>query len=793
MRAFAEKLYDHRWLAAGVFLIISLLFGWKLHNLEIATHFSDLYPANHPYVKLFKKYPNFGSPFTVDFVIKVKHGTIYNPDTLKKIQSITRQFDLIPGIDHDGIVSIASRKVKHVEATVSGVSSSYLLMGPIPQTPKQLADFRHKVHTTVGVVGTLVSSKEDAALIQASFIERLIDYNVVWTSVNRMIKQVSDKNTEAFAAGQPMLTGWVYHYEHEMYVIFGIGFFVMIGLLLFYFRNFHGVLVPSIVGLISGLWGFGFAGLLGYNLDPLIIVVPILLVARALSHSVQMCERFFELYYEKHDVRESSIEALVSLFQPGCIGILCDAAGIFLIAIAPIRLIQKLAYVCGLWSLSLVFTAIILTFVLLSLMPGPRNVDHIVLSAEKERTILFRVFEFISIFSSNQRRSAMTCGGFLLIAIVSAFLAHARIMGDPHAGTSLLWPESPYNLAVKEINTDFRGFDTLQVVAEGGGALGIRTADRLMLIRRFERYMERDPIVGGAFSFADFVPPVNRLFQGGLPKWQMVPPVDTDAAMTSQLAMGGAGPRDFDRWITYNFDSGAISVWYKNHRSSTIVRALTRAQAFIHGNREALKHAGLKLRMAAGTIGLLAAIDQVIGHLEIVTVLLISCVIFIITSLVYRSVTAGLLLVLVSNLAYLLTCAIMYLKGIGLNVDTFPVAAVGMGIGIDYNIYLMSRMCEEYVVNSDYARLVPSSIFTTGKAIFFTATTMVSGVAIWYFLSDLRFQAEMGLLLASVMVAHVIMALFFQAAMMQLLRPRFISERFAEREGREPMTVSGRG
>jgi predicted RND superfamily exporter protein len=151
-------------------------------------------------------------------------------------------------------------------------------------------------------------------------------------------------------------------------------------------------------------------------------------------------------------------------------------------------------------------------------------------------------------------------------------------------------------------------------------------------------------------------------------------------------------------------------------------------------------------------------------------------VIFLVTTFIYRSFTAGLLLVLISNMANFMTAAVMYLMDIGLDVNTLPVAAVGMGIGIDYNIYLMSRMCEEYRLNPDYARLIPASIITTGKAIFFTATTMIGGVIIWYFMSALRFTADMGLLLSAVMFAHVILALIFQAAVMRIVQPRFISK-----------------
>ena len=775
MRHWAEWLFDHRHAAAIVILLVTSFFAWEVRNLDISTRFSDLYPRNHPYTKLFEKYPGFGSPFTVSLVIQVKKGTIYSPQTLQKIQEATRQVDLIPGVDHDQIFSIASRKVKYVEATIGGIQASNLLTGPVPQTAEEIAKLREKTRSTGGVIGALISIQEDAALIQATFIERLTDFNVIFNAINDLIKKLQDENHEVYASGQPMLTGWVYHYQREMYTIFGIGLLAMALFLVFHFRNISGVVTPLVVGITSAIWGFGFAGLLGYNLDPLIIVVPVLLVARALSHSVQMCERYFEIYNETRDVKKASVESLISLFPPGVVGILCDTAGLFIIAIAPIRLIEKLAYVCGLWSLTLVVTAILLTFLLLTYLPAPENVQNVVLTSERKSGFLYRIFSSIALFSSTRRWAVGTCLFFLAVTVLSGWWASQRGIGDVHPGTPLLWPNSPYNTAIKRINERFAGSDVLQVVVEGNRVEGVRNSAALDLMQRFQRYMERDTEVGGTFSFADLVPQVNRLFHGGFPKWGVVPEADADAAMLFQLAMTGASPGDFDRLFTRDFAAANINIWYKDHRGETVERALKRAQGFMDHDKSTANH-GPNVRLASGTIGLLGALNETIGRLEIVTVLLISLVIFVITTFVYRSFTAGLLLTVVSNIANLMTSAVMYHLGIGLDVNTLPIGAVGMGIGIDYNIYLMSRMCEEYRRNPDYAKLIPASIFTTGKAIFFTAATMVMGIILWYFMSSLRFQADMGLLLSSVMMAHVILALFFQAAFMMILQPKFIQK-----------------
>ena len=774
MRRWAEWLYDHRLGAVIAVVLLTAFFAWEVKHLDISTRFSDLYPRNHPYIKTFEKYPAFGSPFTISLVIEVKNGTIYNSKTLQKIQEATRLVDLISGVDHDQILSIASRKVKHVEATIGGIQAANLLVGAVPSTPEEIAQLREKVRATGGVMGSLVSFQEDAALIQATFIERLTDYDVIFDSVNEIIKKLQDADHEIHAAGHPMLTGWVYHYQKEMYGIFALGLLAMGFFLVLHFRNIAGVVTPLVVAAVSAVWGFGFAGVLGYNLDPLIIVVPVLLVARALSHSVQMCERYFEIYNDTGDVKKASVESLVSLFPPGVVGIICDAAGLFIIAIAPIRLIEKLAYVCGLWSLSLVITAMVLTFLLLSYLPPPSNVRKIVLSTGREEGFLYRIFRFIALFSSNPRWSIGTCVFFLLVTGASGWWAFNRSIGDVNPGTPLLWPDSPYNTAIRKINQRFAGFDVLQVVVEGKPE-SIKTSNGLNLMQSFQRYMERDPEVGATFSFADQVSQVNRLFHGGLPKWSVIPDKDADSAMIFQLSMTGSSPGDFDRLFNRNFSAGNVTVWYKDHRGDTVERALRRAANYTQASGTDAG-GGLQIRLAAGTIGLLGALNETIGRLEILTVVLISVVIFGVTSFIYRSFTAGLLLTVISNTAYLMTSAIMYRLEIGLDVNTLPIGAVGMGIGIDYNIYLMSRMCDEYRINPNYSKLIPASIFTTGKAIFFTATTMVVGIILWYFMSSLRFQAEMGLLLSAVMMAHVILALFFQSAFMMLLQPKFIQK-----------------
>ena len=209
-----------------------------------------------------------------------------------------------------------------------------------------------------------------------------MDPDAIFDGVNKIIADEADANHEIFSAGEPVLMGWVNCYQEEIYWIFGITFAAFVFLLWLFFRNILGVIVhipPIILGVI---WFLGYAGLLGYNVEPLTLVIPILIVARSLSHSVQFTERYFEVYHEggEKDVDGACIETMVYIIPPGLLGLVTDALGIVLIAVAPVPMMQKLAYLCGFWAFSNILTGLIFTpvFIALSASWHPKNVDKLV-------------------------------------------------------------------------------------------------------------------------------------------------------------------------------------------------------------------------------------------------------------------------------------------------------------------------------------------------------------------------------------------------------------------------------
>ncbi|MDF1832918.1 MAG: MMPL family transporter, partial [Porticoccaceae bacterium] len=342
----------HRWLSLLIFLAVTIFFAVGIQRVELRTIFSDLLPSTHPFVQTYKDHPNFGNPLTVTVMVKRTDGeSIYNPETLQKVWDMTRNIDLIAGVDHDQILSITTEKARYAQATPFGIDSQPLMGDHAPRTEEEMAEFLERVKKSPSSRAFLISHDAKATIIQATFIERLLDYGVVFSEIQEKIVDAErDDAHEIHVAGQPVLTGWVYFYEKQMLQIFAITGAALLLSLFLYMRNVVGIVVPLVTSVVAAVWGFGFVGWLGDPIEPLIMVVPILLVARSFSHAVQFIERYYEIYYHVKDKKKSAEICMSVMMAPGILGIVTDAIGLFLIAVAPIPTMERFAVFCGFWA-----------------------------------------------------------------------------------------------------------------------------------------------------------------------------------------------------------------------------------------------------------------------------------------------------------------------------------------------------------------------------------------------------------------------------------------------------------
>src|SRR3990172_10707092 len=519
IRKLSSWVVNHRYLVLGMILTMTLIFAFEMRKIVIKTELSDLPPASHPFIKIHNKYKEqIGGSFKIFLMLQVKEGDIYNKETLEKIVRITDKLDAVPGVNHNQIYSIASRKLKKIRVTSDAILTEDL-MKEMPSSPTSMEEFKRTVRMAPGVFGVWVSKDEKATLFTAAFVERLIDVNIIFKDVSKIIEQESDKNHVISMAGEPVLMGWVNTYQKEMWWIFGITLLVLFILLYFYFRNLVGVLVPVSSTLLGAIWGLGFCGMVGWNLEPLILVIPLLITARALSHSVQITERYFECYQESKDVKEACITSMASIVPPGTLGIVTDVLGILLIAVAPIPIVQKLAYLCGFWAFSIIFTTLIFCPLFISFFAPPANIPEIV---DTNRGVIQRALGIIARMSYGKGAIVVLILG-IITAVFSGVGASKVEIGDVHPGSPILWEDSNYNITIDGINKNFPGTEELYVLVEGEGPRAVESPGFLRILNSFQRYIENSSLISHTQSVSDLLPSVYRSVYGGHPKLETIP------------------------------------------------------------------------------------------------------------------------------------------------------------------------------------------------------------------------------------------------------------------------------
>jgi predicted RND superfamily exporter protein len=477
----ARWVIAHRGLMAALFVLVTLGFAAGLPRLSIKSIFSDLLPADDPFVQVFKDHPNFGNPLTVTVMIKNTSGDIYNHETLSKVWAFTRDLDLVPGINHDSLISIATEKARYAEATPYGVDMRPIMEDSVPTDPAEIQDFRRRVEQSPNVRTFYVSRDETATLVTAAFLENLLDYGVIFEQVQALAEQYRDEHHEVYVVGQPILTGWVYQLQNQTYLIFGVTLLALALMLALYMRNLAGTLTPIICSTVAAIWGFGLVAWLQLPVEPLLMIVPLLLVARSFSHCVQFSERFYEIYAQLGIKRKAAEVTMAAMMTPSILGVITDALGIFFIAVAPIPAMQRFALFCGFWALWIVPTGVFLISIVLSYLPAPRNIGRLVAENDSgfhaaQKRVLARVAAL-----SYGVRAKTTSIVVLLFAAAAVLLSFQIKIGNPVEGSNLLWEDSDFNTAIRAINAHFPGVNTLELIIEAKtddmGSRVARTAD----------------------------------------------------------------------------------------------------------------------------------------------------------------------------------------------------------------------------------------------------------------------------------------------------------------------------
>jgi predicted RND superfamily exporter protein len=595
-----------------VLTLMTAFFGFQITKMEMFTRFLDLFPSNHPYVEVHQKYNKyFGSAYQATLMVEVKDGDVFNTETLEKMSRIQEAVDMIPGVDHFGISSIASPKESVTRETPEGISVKPI-MGEVPTTDEEIEELKKKVFTSGHIYGTLVSWDQKALLLNANFHQGRLDFNVLFEKFMEIKDAEEDANHTVYLSGQPLIYGWIYHYLPQMGVIFGVTIIVILVMLFGYMRGWGYWWIPALTALISSIWGLGFAAMWGFHFDPLIVVIPFLLSARAISHAVQWYERYMEEYIRFGDTKKAAQITGAGLFPPGLLGIVTDAAGLFVISLTPIPILKNLAHLGTAWALSVIPAVLIflpMFFACLSKVKMPKKATEKTGPLQKALTISAGWT-----FGKGRYVVLVCAAGVLLFGV----LASAKLKyGDANPGSPILWQDSEYNLDTAGVNARFPGVDQMWVVfemisnAEDEDNYGIVHPKLMEGMEALKQYMMADPNVGHAISITDLMKSLSMLVYGNDPKFEFLPRDRKPIADLLSFYKSGASAGDLDKWAEPNLSASNVRIYMRDHKGETLAQVIERVRSFISENEEMMEN--VAMRPAGGLGGILAAANEVIA------------------------------------------------------------------------------------------------------------------------------------------------------------------------------------
>ncbi|MBP6864952.1 MAG: RND family transporter [Candidatus Didemnitutus sp.] len=775
-----ELIFRHRNATVAIFVLMTVFLGWFAAKTHVDASFNKQLPSDHEYIQNFKKYQEqFGGANRVVIALMAKEGDMFTPEFFQALKGATDEAHYLPGVDRSQVTSIFTPNVRYIEVVEDGLIGSNVIPADFVPTPAGLERVRQNIIKS-GRVGMLVSNDFTGAAIIVQLLEvdpntgqRLVYANVADALEKKIRDKFASEHIDVHIIGFAKVIGDITDGARGVLIFFGIAI-VLTAFLLYYFsQSLILTILPLVTSFCAVVWQLGILNLLGFGIDPLSILVPFLIFAIALSHATQMLRSFRFEYNVGGTEMHAARASFSNLFIPGTIAIVTDTVGFLTIWLVKVPIIQELAITASIGVSLIILTDRFLLPVLLSytkMSPGFR------------RRVNFRRFALQPVW---RRLVNFTCGrAAIWIVLVSGalwifglYMSKQVHVGDTHAGVPELRPNSRYNLDTAAITSKFSiGVDVVTVIVETVPN-GVIEHDVMTLVDRFAWHMRNIEGVQSTLAITDLARTINAGWNEGSLKWrvlarnrdslaQSVSPVETSSGLLNEH--GSVIP---------------VMIYLKDHKAETITRVIAAVKDF----RALHQSDRVQFLLATGNVGVMAATNEVVVAAQFPMVMWLNLAIVVLCLISFRSWRATACVVLpllvVSELAY----AVMVFLDIGLKTSTLPVVALGVGIGVDYGIYLCSALMERMRQGDSLEDAVCFAYATMGTSVVFTGLALSVGVGTWA-ISALKFQADMGVLLAFMFLVNMLGAMLVMPALGSLL---FRSKRASLT--RPPFPVSSAG
>jgi predicted RND superfamily exporter protein len=759
-----RALFNHRLIVVLLCALVTALLGWQASKLELNASFEKTVPADHPYIRNFLAHQNdlSGLGNAVRIAVASPIGTIYDAKYLDTLRQLSDEVFLVPGVARNQMKSLWTPTTRWVGVTEEGLEGGPVIPDGYDGGASSLELLRANIARS-GELGQLVALDAKSSVIFVPLLARdadgrPLDYRVLASRLDELRAKYEARGVSIHVTGFAKIVGELIDGVRAVLGFFALAVAIAAAMVFWFTRCVRSTLLVVIASLIAVVWQLGLLPTLGFALDPYSILVPFLVFAIGMSHGAQKMNGIMQDVGRGLPKLVAARFTFRRLFLAGLTALIADAVGFAVLLVIDIQVIRELAVAASIGVGVLIFTNLILLPILLSYtgVSATAAARSLRSEAADRKHPLWRNLDRFTGRSWATGAVVVSVG----LAVGGFAISQHLAIGDLDPGAPELRADSRYNRDVAFVNAAYgASSDVLAVMVKTPDGQ-CSSYDTLNKIDALEWQLRQLDGVESTNSLSLLNRRVLAGLNEGNPKWyEFLPNQDMLNSVTAGAPRG-----------LYNDACSLLTlyVYLRDHKADTLSRVVDHVEAFSKANETA----DVKFLLAAGSAGIEAATNIVVKDAWRTMLLLVYGAVVLLCFVTFRSWRAVVVAVLPLVLTSILAEALMVVLGMGVKVATLPVIALGVGIGVDYALYILSVTLAQLREGKSLSESYYRALLFTGKVVLLTGVTLAIGVITWVG-SPIKFQADMGLLLAFMFLWNMLGALVLLPALAHfLLAPR---------------------
>jgi predicted RND superfamily exporter protein len=745
-------------------LLITTVLGWEASHVRINANFFDGIPTNHPFMtNLLAHYDDLAQQGnTVRVIVEADRGTILDPGYLQTLENLSNDISALPGVETGGVVSLWAPTVRWTAVTEDGFDGGTIIPEDYDGSSAAIGEIRQNLAHS-DEIGKLVATDFRSSVIIAPLNEVIDDrgtplnYGQFSRQLEALRHKYATKGVILHIIGYAKVVGDIINAASQIITFFIISIIVAVASIYIFTRCVRSTLLVVLCSLIAVVWQIGLIVLFGLELDPYTEFVPFLIFAIGVSHGAQKMNGIIQDTGRGAPRRVAARMTFRRLFMVGCSALVCDALGFAFLFIIPIVAIKHLAMIASLGVAVLIFTNLILLPLLFSYIgvstATAERAWRTEVKGQAERTFLWD-----SLVALTMRRwASMVLIIAVLLGGLGLYFSQRLQVGDLGQGAPELDANSQYN---RDSAYSIRHYSASTDVFELMVTMPAGLCDDYGVLRAID-------YVGWATSQVPGVVSIESV--ASLIRFSMVE-ISEQNLKWYELPNNQPTLNDVSSYGTQGLTNDActmdqIMIYLKDHRAKTLLVLTAHLQSII---ANVTLPPGTHILLAGGSAGIAAAVNETVSSALNKMLFFVYASVAGLCMIVFRSWRAVLCAILPLILTSVLAESLMAALGIGITVATLPMMALGVGIGVDYALYVLSIILVGLKAGESLQNAYRKSLNFTGRVVLLTGFTLGTSVSIWFF-STIKFQADMGILLAFMFLSNMMGALLLLPAMAHFL------------------------